>query len=235
MSPHKKIMSNALYAEECSRCVYGHFVCSNNGVFTYIFNIITKLSVALNKNHPVLFFSPRDVQMFVHAQVISKRGRVRFCYGMRVKDRERVVQVWRGGCARLKMCSEFHSMESRTKAFGDNLYVLGREAYVDCHLLSETVMWGGGILFVAAWRLLSLAFGFPYLFIFCVPLALLAKMAATAIAPCYVMFRMDEMGSCYVFRERQHAIVLQYKPRQNALDCPDMCLEELRSHVTFLE
>ena len=43
------------------------------------------------------------------------------------------------GGARLKMCSEFHSMESRTKAVGDNLYVLGREAYVDCHLLSEPV------------------------------------------------------------------------------------------------
>jgi len=52
-------------------------------------------------------------------------------------------------------------------------------------------------------------------------------MAATVIAPCYVMFRIDEMGSCYVFRERQHAIVLQYKPRQNALDCPDTCFESL--------
>jgi hypothetical protein len=35
----------------------------------------------------------------------------------------------------LKMCSEYHSM-----AFGDNLYVLGRVAYVDYHLLSE--QWG---------------------------------------------------------------------------------------------
>ena len=57
------------------------------------------------------------------------------------------------------------------------------------------------------------------------------------------MFRMDEMGRCYVFRERQHAIVLQYKPRQNALDSLDTCLEEPRfaeesdtpSHLTFLE
>jgi hypothetical protein len=36
-------------------------------------------------------------------------------------------------------------MESRTKAVGDNLYVLEGEAYVDCHLLNEPVMgWGGG-------------------------------------------------------------------------------------------
>jgi hypothetical protein len=103
--------------------------------------------------------------------------------------------------------------------------------------------WGGGILFVLARMLLSLAFGFPYLFRFYIPHALLAKMASTAITPCHVMFRMDEMGSCYVFRERQHAIVLQYKPRQNALDCLDTCLEvprfaeesDMPSHVTFLE
>jgi len=58
---------------------------------------------------------------------------------MREKDRGRVIKVGGLGGARLKMCSEFHSMESRTKAVGDNLYVLGREAYVDCHLLSEPV------------------------------------------------------------------------------------------------
>jgi hypothetical protein len=121
------------------------------------------------------------------------------------------------------MRSEFHSKESRTKAVGDNLYVLGREAYVDCHLLNEPVM--GEILFVAAWMLLSMAFGFPHLFRFYIPHALLAKMAATVITPCYVMFRMDEMEGCYVFRARQHAIVLQYSPRQNALDCLDACLE----------
>jgi len=77
--------------------------------------------------------------------------------------------------------------------------------------------------------LLSLAFGFPYLFRFSIPHTLLARMAAIVIAPCCVMFRTDEMGSCYVFRERQLAIVLWYRPRQNALDCPDTCLESLGS------
>ena len=67
-----------------------------------------------------------------------------FCYGMGEKDRVRVVQVGGGG-ARLKMCSEFHSMASRPKALGDNLYVLGREAYVDCHLLNEPVIGGDSL------------------------------------------------------------------------------------------
>jgi hypothetical protein len=44
---------------------------------------------------------------------------------MREKDGVMVVQVGGGRGARLKMRLEFHSMESRTKAVGDNLYVLG--------------------------------------------------------------------------------------------------------------
>lgn len=105
----------------------------------------------------------------------------------------------------LKMCSECHRLISWSEAFGDNLYLLGRVAYVDCHLLNKR---GGGILFVAGWMLLSLAFGFPYLFGFCIPHELLSKMVVTVIVSSYIMFHMDEMGSHDVFRTRQHAIVM---------------------------
>jgi len=42
------------------------------------------------------------------------------------------IQVEGGGG--LKMCSEYHSFIPSSKAFRDNLYVLGRVAYVDYHL-----------------------------------------------------------------------------------------------------
>lgn len=56
------------------------------------------------------------------------------------------------------MCSEYHSMASRNKALGDNLYVLGRTPYVDYHLPNEQC---SGVKYLSS-RLdviLSLTFG----------------------------------------------------------------------------
>jgi hypothetical protein len=96
MSPYRRASRNILCTEDYVCC---HFRCGNSGFCADYFNFVTKLNVAVSKYHPVpfFFFFLQDIQMLAHALVITKRGRVRFCYGMREKNRVRGIQVLGAG------------------------------------------------------------------------------------------------------------------------------------------